>query len=108
MFCTPDLLTNQGVVEIETSWDATTFPFFEDEVHKLVKKEQKTGGKIGWLMGQLMGQLKGSYSTPNAKEKKEKERKEKERKVKDNTNTKCLFIFFDDEMGNNFQLSTLN
>ena len=35
---TPDLLTNQGVVEIKTSWDATTFPFFEDEVHKLVKK----------------------------------------------------------------------
>ena len=53
MFCTPDLLTNQGVVEIETSWDATTFPFFEDEAHKQVKKgaknrRKKTGAKNRW------------------------------------------------------------
>ena len=35
---TPDLLCESGVVEIRTSWDATTFPFFKDEVNKLVKK----------------------------------------------------------------------
>ena len=35
---TPDLLCESGVVEIKTSWDASTFPFFQDEVNKLVKK----------------------------------------------------------------------
>ena len=38
-FCgTPDLLADERIVEIKTSWDATTFPFFKDEVCKLVKK----------------------------------------------------------------------
>ena len=32
-FCgTPDLLADERIVEIKTSWDATTFPFFKDEV----------------------------------------------------------------------------
>ena len=35
---TPDLLGQDGVIEIKTSWDATTFPFFRDQVSKLVKK----------------------------------------------------------------------
>ena len=35
---TPDLLGKEGVVEIKTSWDATTFPFFKDEVDKRIKK----------------------------------------------------------------------
>ena len=35
---TPDLLGDDGIVEIKTSWDASTFPFFKDEVNKLVKK----------------------------------------------------------------------
>ena len=38
-FCgTPDLIGNEGIIEIKTSWDATTFPFFKDEVNKQVKK----------------------------------------------------------------------
>lgn len=38
-FCgTPDLIGKEGIIEIKTSWDATTFPFFKDEVNKLVKK----------------------------------------------------------------------
>lgn len=35
---TPDLLGKEEVVEIKTSWDATTFPFFKDEVDKRIKK----------------------------------------------------------------------
>lgn len=35
---TPDLLTDERIVEIKTSWVATTFPFFKDEAHKQVKK----------------------------------------------------------------------
>ena len=35
---TPDLMDKYGIVEIKTSWDATTFPFFQDQVNKLVKK----------------------------------------------------------------------
>ena len=35
---TPDLLADERIVEIKTSWDASTFPFFMDEVNKLVKK----------------------------------------------------------------------
>ena len=35
---TPDLLGQEGVVEIKTSWDATTFPFFKNDVAKQVKK----------------------------------------------------------------------
>ena len=35
---TPDLVGNDCVVKIVTSWDATTFPFFGDEVCKLIKK----------------------------------------------------------------------
>lgn len=38
-FCgTPDLLGVDCVVKIVTSWDATTFPFFGDEVSRLIKK----------------------------------------------------------------------
>lgn len=35
---TPDLLTNDGIVEIKTSWDATTFPFFKDDLDMRIKK----------------------------------------------------------------------
>ena len=35
---TPNLLGNDFVIKITTSWDATTFPFFQDEANKLVKK----------------------------------------------------------------------
>ena len=35
---TPDLITNEGIVEIKTSWDATTFPFFKEDVWKRIKK----------------------------------------------------------------------
>ena len=35
---TPDLLGKERVVEIKTSWDASTFPFFKDEVNKLIKR----------------------------------------------------------------------
>ncbi len=35
---TPNLLGNDCVIKITTSWDATTFPFFQDEVNKLFKK----------------------------------------------------------------------
>ena len=35
---TPNLLGNECVIKITTSWDATTFPFFQDEVNKLFKK----------------------------------------------------------------------
>ncbi len=38
-FCgKPNMLGDECVVKITTSWDATTFPFFEDEVNELVKK----------------------------------------------------------------------
>ena len=38
-FCgTPDLLSEQGAIKIVTSWDASTFPFFGDEVCKQIKK----------------------------------------------------------------------
>ena len=35
---TPNLLGNDIVIKITTSWDATTFPFFQDEANILVKK----------------------------------------------------------------------
>ena len=35
---TPDLITDEGIVEIKTSWDATTFPFFKDDVWRRIKK----------------------------------------------------------------------
>ena len=35
---TPDLITDEGIVEIKTSWDATTFPFFQEDVSKRIKK----------------------------------------------------------------------
>ncbi|MDD2475159.1 MAG: hypothetical protein PHI32_04500 [Dysgonamonadaceae bacterium] len=35
---TPDLLGSDCIIEIKTSWDATTFPFFQDEVSKVIKK----------------------------------------------------------------------
>ena len=35
---TPTLLGNDCVIKITTSWDATTFPFFGDEVTKTIKK----------------------------------------------------------------------
>ena len=34
----PDLLSEQCAMKIVTSWDASTFPFFRDEVSKQVKK----------------------------------------------------------------------
>lgn len=34
----PDLLGDDCAIKITTSWDATTFPFFRDEVSKLIKK----------------------------------------------------------------------
>lgn len=34
----PNLLGDDCAIKIVTSWDATTFPFFEDEVCKLIKK----------------------------------------------------------------------
>lgn len=38
-FCgTPDLICEEGVVEIKTSWDASTFPFFKNDVSKRIKK----------------------------------------------------------------------
>lgn len=38
-FCgTPDLVGGDCIIEIKTSWDATTFPFFRDEVSKLIKR----------------------------------------------------------------------
>ena len=38
-FCgKPDLLSEHGAIKIVTSWDASTFPFFKDEVCKLIKK----------------------------------------------------------------------
>lgn len=35
---TPDLITDEGIVEIKTSWDATTFPFFKEDVWRRIKK----------------------------------------------------------------------
>lgn len=35
---TPDLIGKEGVIEVKTSWDATTFPFFKDEVNKQLKR----------------------------------------------------------------------
>ena len=35
---TPDLITDEGIVEIKTSWDATTFPFFRDDLSRRIKK----------------------------------------------------------------------
>ncbi len=35
---TPDFIVKEGAIKIITSWDASTFPFFKDEVQKLVKK----------------------------------------------------------------------
>ena len=35
---TPDLITDEGIVEIKTSWDASTFPFFQEDVSKRIKK----------------------------------------------------------------------
>lgn len=38
-FCgTPDLIRKEGIVEIKTSWDASTFPFFQEDVEKALKK----------------------------------------------------------------------
>ena len=42
-FCgTPDLIGKEGIIEIKTSWDATTFPFFKDEVSKQAKTMKET------------------------------------------------------------------
>lgn len=35
---TPSLLGNDCTIKINTSWDASTFPFFKDEANKQVKK----------------------------------------------------------------------
>ena len=38
-FCgTPDLIGKEGIIEIKTSWDASTFPFFRNDVAKRIKK----------------------------------------------------------------------
>lgn len=35
---TPDLIGKDGIIEIKTSWDATTFPFFRDDLMKRIKR----------------------------------------------------------------------
>ena len=35
---TPDLIGNDCIIEIKTSWSASTFPFFQEDVEKQVKK----------------------------------------------------------------------
>ena len=69
-FCgTPDLLGDDCVIEIKTSWDATTFPFFRDEVSKLIKKRGYDWQCRVYTM--LFGMCKASVSyclvdTPNS------------------------------------------
>lgn len=52
---TPDIITDTTIIDVKTAWDATTFPFFEDELPTKAYAYQVQG--YMWLTGKEKASL---------------------------------------------------